>query len=307
MKKKQKVGWEISSLTQALLDEHGGKEITLTEYCKSNPLSAINIVKNKFILIRKYKARVFQKKIQILNAPNLGESDYYPLEQPGLVLVDCDSKGASEYYVGLPVSLTYKKVTLKNDTITIHHSEGETVTNFKEIRKLQSFVDLSEQEMLDNFKRLVNHVEPEVIVETIKKNVIKDVFFGKLILNVDRDDFESVVDINDVPVNISFSNTTEKQMKLNLRSAEKLVQNLDEIERAMIVELLPLKNDVWLEEDEKEITAKAFKKEVKVDLITIYDEGHPTIYFNANDLFGGHDIEVRFDENHEFEGANIVG
>ncbi|MGV3611343.1 MAG: DUF2262 domain-containing protein [Fluviicola sp.] len=74
--------------------------------------------------------------------------------------------------------------------------------------------------------------------------------------------------------------------------------NLNEIKEFAATELLELKNECWLEEDEKELTRKDFADRlVQVEGITCYTSGSVSIVFDDNDLFWGHGITVEMDEH----------
>ena len=70
--------------------------------------------------------------------------------------------------------------------------------------------------------------------------------------------------------------------------------------------LLELKNDSWLEEDEKEVTEKEFKERIKFAGLHIFSES-ANFYFDDDDLFWGHTIEVTVNQKLEFTNADITG
>lgn len=57
--------------------------------------------------------------------------------------------------------------------------------------------------------------------------------------------------------------------------------------------LLPLKNDVWLEEDEAELDTADFEGRMSLQTITVYADGSFEFWFDDGDLFWGHVIMVR--------------
>lgn len=60
-----------------------------------------------------------------------------------------------------------------------------------------------------------------------------------------------------------------------------------------VQELLPLKNDGWLEEDEGPCTADEFKNKMELHSITIYCDGHFSFWHSDGDMFWGHSIQIR--------------
>ena len=56
--------------------------------------------------------------------------------------------------------------------------------------------------------------------------------------------------------------------------------------------LLPLKNDVWLEEDEAELDADQFKERMSPNSITIYPDGAFEFWHDDGGMFLGHSIMI---------------
>ena len=100
--------------------------------------------------------------------------------------------------------------------------------------------------------------------------------------------------------------------KAELKKVKDIFSNIeiiDFIEKAKeytVKKLLKLKNDLWLEEDEKEVTKKEFKARMKFTSLYVFSES-ANFYFDDGDLFWGHIIEVNVNQNLEFTDANIVG
>ncbi len=57
-------------------------------------------------------------------------------------------------------------------------------------------------------------------------------------------------------------------------------------------DLLPLKNDCWLEEDEVEITEEQFKERMELESITVFNDGSFEFWHSDGDLFWGHSIVI---------------
>lgn len=67
--------------------------------------------------------------------------------------------------------------------------------------------------------------------------------------------------------------------------ASRLVKLID-------TDLLGLKNDTWLSEDERPFTARRFKTRIRLQAIQVFADGRFEFWFSDDDLFGGHDIRV---------------
>lgn len=71
-------------------------------------------------------------------------------------------------------------------------------------------------------------------------------------------------------------------------------------------ELTELAND-WAEEEIPLITEEAFAKRLEISSITIDEEGDYTIYYNDDDMFYGHSIEINGNTEKGVKSANMVG
>ena len=297
--KKKKTGWELDDLLNSLQE----KQADLIEYSKDYPLSALSPSQDRFVIIRKFAAREFEGKIDMLNASDVEGGNHYPISQSGMTLVSISDFGASSHNVILPNSLTYERVELTGETISIHHSKGITTTNFKELDSLWTIEGLEEEEILNRFNSLTNFIEEPQEIKKFTESTLHDSFFGQLTLNRLLDSFE--VTMNDIE--FSFANTTLEQLSLNLRKTEQLIRSLQEISDLMTADMLKLKNKNWLEDGEDELSKNEFQKEISILGININEDGGVDIYYNANDLFSGHEIETTLDHEHHYEGSKIIG
>ena len=59
-----------------------------------------------------------------------------------------------------------------------------------------------------------------------------------------------------------------------------------------IQELLPLKNESWLEDDEDALTPEAFEARMTLESITVYPDGSFDFEHDDGNLFLGHSIQV---------------
>lgn len=71
-------------------------------------------------------------------------------------------------------------------------------------------------------------------------------------------------------------------------------------------ELTELAND-WAEEETPTITEEEFAERLEISSITIDEEGDYTIYYNDDDMFYGHQIEINGNIKKGVKSANMVG
>lgn len=297
--KKAKTGWELSDLMDSLKNESS----KLLDYIKTYSLSAINPTKDRFIVIRKFASREFEGKIDMLNSSNTKGGEHFPISQFGMTLVSISDSGASSHNVILPNSLDYQKVELNGETITINHSDGITITNFKEINNLWTLENLEESEILNRFNSLKNFIEEPQEVERHTESTIYNHFFGQLMFNSELNWYEVSKD----GIEFSFTNTALETLTNNFEKIEKLIPKLIDIENQMIEEMLAIKNESWLEEGDNELSKDEFQKEIKLYGVNTYEDGSAEIYYKANDLFWGHEIQTSINNEQKYESSTIVG
>lgn len=297
--KKAKTGWELTDLMDSLKNESS----KLLNYTKSYSLSAINPSKDRFIVIRKFAAREFEGKIDMLNSSNTKGSEHFLNSQFGMTLVSFSGSGTTSQNVILPNSLDYQKVELNGETITIHHSGGITITNFREINSLWTLENLEESEILNRFNSLKNFIEEPQEVEMHTETSIDNYFFGQLILNPELDCYE----VSKNGIEFSFTNTALEILTKNFEKIEKLIPQFSDIENQMIEEMLALKNESWLEERDNELLKDEFQKEIELYGVNTYEDGSTEMYYKAKDLFWGHEIQTSIDNEQRYESSTIVG
>lgn len=80
-----------------------------------------------------------------------------------------------------------------------------------------------------------------------------------------------------------------------------------QIRPKIIAEFLDLKNETWRDEDEPALSADEFIGRLSIDSIMVHLDGSFIIYYNDDDMFSGHSIEVlgSFDEG--ITAASLAG
>jgi hypothetical protein len=72
-------------------------------------------------------------------------------------------------------------------------------------------------------------------------------------------------------------------------------------------QLLELKNDIWLNEDEVPLTREQFQARMKLEAIALEADGSVAFWFDDGDLFFGHGICVSGSVEKGFTSANLRG
>ncbi len=224
-----------------------------------------------------------------------------------MTLVEISKHGASSGNVILPDTIEYKSIRFDSDTILIEETNGLTKTNFQELNKLWTLDQFSETEIQNIYSTFKNQFnEPEKIEKREDKVIVSNAF-GELKLDSELDRYNGVFNLNGENITISFSNTSIDKFDNNLIDTEKYLANISEYTDKMIKEMLVLKNESWLEENEEPLKTDTFKKEIGLYSINVYEDSCIEIYYKCGNLFWGHEIISKIDASGKYIDSTIIG
>jgi hypothetical protein len=164
----------------------------------------------------------------------------------------------------------------------------------------------------------VSCTELEAVLEEYNKPVIiEDKVLGTLSLNREFDMFETNFSWNGkkVPLMLEVNPESKSSWTRARSAAKKLVAKQETWDKAMrefaAKKLTALAND-WLKEDEENkdagpITEEAFAKRITLSELTITSGGSFTAYYNDDDMFWGHAVEVSGSLKKGITYANLAG
>jgi len=139
----------------------------------------------------------------------------------------------------------------------------------------------------------------------------QDPVFGTLTLDRRVSSFSGAAAWRGRAVALHLSAKTPADLDAALRTAHSLWQAQDQWhERILdfaVQQLLPLKNESWLGEDEAEITAAQFKQRMALKAISAHPDGSFDFWHSDGDLFWGHLIEVAGNLREGPKRADIPG
>jgi hypothetical protein len=119
---------------------------------------------------------------------------------------------------------------------------------------------------------------------------------GRFTLNRRVDWFVADVRWNETNAELALSAGTIEEARAALVTAHALWTNQPDWDRRVrgyaAEELLPLKNESWLDEDESELTEAADEGRMMIKTITVDVDGSFGFWFADGDLFWGHAIHV---------------
>jgi hypothetical protein len=133
--------------------------------------------------------------------------------------------------------------------------------------------------------------------------------FGTFTIGRRVDWFAAEVVWDGKPVSLNLSDAAE--VEASLKVAQILWQKQPEWNRRIrdfaVQELLPLKNESWLNEDEAELSPDEFKDRMTLESITVYPSGSFDFWHNDGDLFWGHSIQISGNLSDGPKHADIPG
>lgn len=224
----------------------------------------------------------------------------------------CEEKGRLEWMI--PNSKDRKGWGYDFEQFCIYHLKVRKAIK-KELMPYQS-------EALNNRYMVIQVMEDEIshpALEDLQKYystpVVIEHKIGTFTINRQFNWFEGKIDWDGVKalVFLSMSEGEKDSANASLAKLEELAkdfQGADKKYREFAAEkLTELAND-WLvdgdEEEPEEISKEEFAKRIEIREVCIGDDGM-TLYYNDDDMFWGHSIEITIDEEGNPEDADIVG
>lgn len=139
----------------------------------------------------------------------------------------------------------------------------------------------------------------------------EDEVFGEFELDKSINVFEKNIDWCGKEVRISFDNDDESELKSMLETGYALYKEqkdwMKKICNFVCDELLELKNDAWLDDEEEEITREEFIEAIELCDISLESNDEFTFWFDDGDLFWGHTIIAEGNIDGTLRSAHIAG
>jgi hypothetical protein len=140
---------------------------------------------------------------------------------------------------------------------------------------------------------------------------ILDKTLGLLKYDEDRDSYIGQTPYRDREIRLRITADEPDCLESMLATLKDVLAEIDSVARKAedfaIEKLLPLKNELWLDEDEEPVTDEEFRSRMTLTAISIFGDGTTEFWHDDGDLFWGHLIQVERAANGEFTDANIPG
>jgi hypothetical protein len=164
----------------------------------------------------------------------------------------------------------------------------------------------------DGVSRVKTDDEFDAVAEELKQPVaISTPVFGDLLLDRQIGWFSGSAIWNGEEICVTFATDETLTIDRSYQTAEALWANQVEWKRKVedfaVQQLLPIKNEHWLEEGERPLTADQFKARMSLDSISFRDGGRFEFWHHDGDLFWGHSIQVSGSIGDGLTDADIPG
>jgi len=303
-------GWELGDLSKLLESARDGDKEQVEKLVTNNSFAKTNKDFTKLLVMRKFHAK---------------QSSYMPdpiisIEPPtdehfqwGISIITTPDDGEVDFPIYIPNKYTYTGIEFTNDEITILSKEMTKKTNIRELhKKLRKFCPMFKQSELEiAFDSLNNEIyKPKKVPKPVKtEKVIENSFLGTLTYNETYNWYDNNGTSKYFPFELNINYEAPHKFPELLRHVEtKMKENFYEQHLLeMEPEMIALKNDSWLEENEERITPEKFRKLVYINSIVFYDDKSCTIYCNDGDLFGEHTIDISIGKNGKYKGVSLAG
>lgn len=191
------------------------------------------------------------------------------------------------------------------------------LTKLRECAKANTIIKAKVRQKEDQFLLIdlpvvVEDSMLQPILEVQMKPVdYEDRVLGTFALDKRVDTFEKKVDWQGRSVNLTFDNGTDEEIAEGLRTCYEIMNNVSEwdnkVRKFAAEQLLELKNENWIDEDEDELTKEEFMTRISVRSISAMPEGEMEFWLDDGDIFWGHSIVVSGSVDGGLEDAEMCG
>lgn len=305
------------NLIDLLQQANSGKSNKLIEFLKKFPTLAVaNEDNTVLVLLRHFNVHYWGNNNRMVTNVHPETDDF----QKGIILVTSNDDGSgSSSNIYFPNNRNYTELKINGKEIEIYSDDNQVVTtNVMELfQKLRFFSEFKEEDLEIAFDSLSNEQYPNKKVKKpkVKDRVVKLPSIGKLKYNEELEWYDGEIKINDALIGFSIYHTTPKKLEKLISFVTKQIKNkfYEKILLEMEGEMIELKNDTWLGENEETgeeelpITAKDFRKRISIESMVFYEDSSSTIYCADGDVFWGHLIEINIDEKGNYKSSNLAG
>ena len=136
----------------------------------------------------------------------------------------------------------------------------------------------------------------EFLAKQLMPTYYTDEEIGEFLLDRTVNWYEKEIDWLNTKIRITFDRDSEEKMKHSCATLRTILENMEKWDNETRIcasnDLLELKNDVWLGEDEEIFTPKDFQSRLTLTSIGIANDEEIDFWFDDGNIFWGHSICV---------------
>jgi hypothetical protein len=317
--------WLPDDAVYALLgDACAGNVSALEAYVRENPLRAASADCSYLVLVRDHLALVFTSDDQDLWSdmncpPDGGEKrqviNLYQRSGWSKIAVPLQSPVRAVAWREGCFSFDLGNRQIKATPQHLARAIGDRKTG-RGLSETAIVHDFSKIEGLTPIERVAHVIDWEPVRAKLPLS-LKDSVLGELTRKANDTDFECAVMHMGRSVTLTISPSESAEVTVSIERARQVITNLDAyVGKARLYaagELLALKNDYWLDEDETDLMHDEFQAQMTLLSIWCAPDGGVTFDFSdgtsetQDGMFAGHDIVLDMEKSDEFTSADIAG
>jgi hypothetical protein len=146
---------------------------------------------------------------------------------------------------------------------------------------------------------------------TMSQPDIQDPFLGRLCYDEELDSYDGEISVGGSPIGFHLNTDEDGEVTPALERARQVLSGFAQYGKGAkeyaVAQLLELKNESWLAEDEEPVTREQFEARMELEDLDFSADGEVTFYHRDGDLFWGHTIAIVMDAQDRFTDADIPG
>lgn len=301
-------GWELEKNQKEVLESFSLKKASewLDLFLENCSLSAISSDYSRVVVIRKCRVQFWEGERRVF--PVEPDSDDYHW---GIGVVTCTSTGSCiSGTTYIPNGYDYESIEIDNNNeIVIETNRGTRRLTFDDLKLLAKYWKVFDEAELDKeFDSLSTNVKiaPKILtteqfIKNIAKQDIENTPFGLIAFNAKIGIYQTFFD----GIKLFFEDSGNLNVMIE-RVSRILKENLyDKYLNRALIDILKLKNDLWLEEHETNFKKRDILDNVKLESITTLDNGNIELVFEAGEIFSEHVIVITIDNQEQYKSFYI--
>jgi hypothetical protein len=291
-----------------------GNPTELHEFLKKHsPFTVTNEDYTTLLVLRHFKVQFWQEERRVLNGKPEDENFQW-----GITITKSSENGGTQSNVYIPNNRKYTGLKILNNEVEILTENKNIKSNVTELfRKLKFWGKFTEQDIEIAFNSLCNeqYEEKKHTKPVVKNKILQLSTVDSLTYNEEYEWYEGNYNDAESEISIIVHHTTPKKLQKLLLFVDKQIQFkfYEKMLKEMEAEMIELKNDVWIGEDEDTgeeeppISVEEFRNRISVNSIIFYSDCSSVIYCNDDGIFFGHAIQIEIDKNVKYIGVNLAG